>query len=209
MKKTILFFLIFCTTKAFTQVSIGLRAGVGFSKLVESGPLANKAEADLVSDLSGINVAIPFEYKLSGRMSIQPELAFSQKGFEYVGGIGKTQLNYVELPLLLKFAFGQQDVKLNLLFGPSLGYAVSGANTFLGEKVKIDFADEDIKRFDIGMQAGLGASYPLSNGSIFLDARYILGFADLSTSTLNTINSRSYAFNIGYLYSLNKKEEKK
>ena len=101
MKKLTLLALLFCAVGATAQISMGVRAGVNFTKIIVKNGTNTKKSAD---NLTGANIAIPFEFKVSNMFSVQPELAYSQRGLKESETIKGTKytykliLNYFELP---------------------------------------------------------------------------------------------------------------
>jgi|JI71714CRNA_FD_contig_71_2501672_length_696_multi_3_in_0_out_0_1 hypothetical protein len=209
MKKFLTITLVLCSVIIYAQTSIGLRAGLNFSKVNLSGDDVTAEDTDPLKNISGLNIAIPIEFKLSNKFAIQPEVSFSQRGFKYkVDFLGlplsvRTKYNYLEVPVLAKLSLGGEKNKFNVLVGPSFGYALSGNYNDGEESLKIDFKEEGVKRFDFGAQFGLGATF----GNFFVDARYLLGLANLNDeSTLDVkVNTRGLGFNVGYLYTLGSK----
>jgi len=158
IKSILIFIFLFSFTSSFGQNFIGAKAGVNLGTLNgDDNILTSSAKANL-----GLNFGAVFEIGLSDLISIQPELLFIQKGYrtddsqEFLGITtsfkSELNLNYFELPVLLKLKFGQPE-KSNFFFtvGPSLGYAISGRtilefrSDFENELIDepIEFGEED------------------------------------------------------------------
>ncbi len=113
-----------------------------------------------------------------------------------------------------KIYFGSEHIKFNILSGISLGYAFNGKykqeyNIFGSvetDEGSIDFEDDEFNRMDFSLVFGLGTSFYLSNGYLFLDARYQLGLSDISTESPGSIEvfNRGIQFSLGYMFSLSK-----
>lgn len=106
MKKlTITSLILFSTLFCFAQNSIGVRVGINLANQQYD---ADGLDLSFDSNL-GFSIAIPFEIGLSDNFSVQPELAFIQKGVKQDGIIDevevKTILNYLEVPILAKKLF--------------------------------------------------------------------------------------------------------
>ncbi len=85
---------------------------------------------------------------------------------------------YVELPLFIKYAFGNQPTRPYLVVGPSIGFLLSADLVIEGEEdedIKDDFKDID---FSLGF--GGGVSFPFGNNSFFVEGRYFLGLANIN-----------------------------
>jgi hypothetical protein len=210
MKKLLIIALVLSSVTSYAQISIGLRSGLQFSKIAFSGDDVIQEEIDLIKNISGTNFAIPIEFKVSDKFSVQPELSLSQRGYRVkIDFLGlplsvRTRFNYFEMPILGKLSLGSGNTKFNLLAGPSIGYALSG-NTWDGEKtVDFDFKGQGFKRFDFGLQFGGGLSFKVGPGNLFVDTRYLLGLANLNDSKDLSVKgtTRGLGFNLGYLYQL-------
>lgn len=161
-----------------------------------------------------------FEYGINEQFSIQPEVVYIKKGAsnEFLGADGDGQtdflLNYIELPILVKYKYGSTDnLNLYLTGGPTIGYLQGGrseTDLFIGgerieENMDINFGDEDsFRRFEIGIALGIGANLPLGSGNLFGEARFSTGITDLNDNNLSdsSTNNIGLGLSIGYLYSL-------
>ena len=198
----------------------GFRAGANYSNL--AGNIQNQdTYNNKIGFLGGVIVNIPVIE--DGFFSVQPEILYSQKGFEnkptqYTGLLGKQQregqvnYNYLDVPVLLK-------VKASgLIFeaGPQYSYllsannqtkttttpALGGTPTTSETQNKTDVSG--LNRNELGYLAGVG--YEAENG-LSLSLRYTGAFSDFVKSD-NTAyfngdlkNARHSAFqlSLGYL----------
>lgn len=147
----------------------------------------------------GFSAGAGFELSVGDIFSIQPEILYTQKGYKLKDQDGSLQfkLNYVEIPVLLKFSFGEEDeLRFFGYVGPYVGYALNGsANLKIGSastkgKVKFGeepanntgndayFAKDEANRLDIGAYVGAGVGYPLGSGELTLEGRYGYGFTN-------------------------------
>src|SRR5690348_6452332 len=106
----------------------GVRAGINIAKV--SGDSVEGAK-NKTAFVGGVVVSLP----LSKDFAFQPELVYSMKGakFSEQGVDGEFKLNYVELPVLLRYDIPVVGAtKPFLLAGPSLGFQtsckISGSN---------------------------------------------------------------------------------
>lgn len=204
--KKILLSIAAVATMAFTaeaQITITPKAGLTLSSIARS-----KDYKDELKSEGGKNVLSPgfafgaaFELGLSDNVSIQPELLYIQKGtkekYESQGESGTIQfkMNYLELPVLLKFASGATDeFHFFGYVGPYFGYALKGKNTFKSggttftTKIKFGEGDDSLEevyvnkdeanRLDVGAYLGGGVKIPLGPGAVSLEARYGYGFVN-------------------------------
>ena len=204
------------------DVRFGLRAGANYSNL--SGNIKNEdTYNNKVGFLGGVMVNIPV---VEGFFSVQPEVLYSQKGFEnkpteFTGLLGAKQkregnvnFNYLDVPVLLKINAGGFIAEA----GPQYSYllsandetrttttpALGGSPSTTESQSKRDVTG--LNRNELGYVAGVG--YQADNG-LSLNLRYTGAFSDFVKSENNTYfngdlkNARHSAFqlSLGYLIS--------
>lgn len=216
MKKTLLLFvaLIGSTTLSIAQdINVGVRLGVISTKLTVDD---DDLDFDEISKRNtAISFAIPLEVKISDKFSFQPEFAFVSKGFraviderkdlDYYASI-TTKINYFEVPLLAKANFEQDKLRFSVYAGPSLGFALNGKFKYYEndegdidrDTDKIDIADSDINRIEIGLNLGGMASYEVGPGRAFVDLRIQTGI----TKVADDLRSNVFGLSFGYLIPL-------
>jgi hypothetical protein len=164
-----------------------------------------------VENQMGFTFGIAMNFTLSDRFSVQPEINFIQKGFTYSytesngwetrHDKSNVHINYIELPVLIKFRFGNKN-KFFINGGPSLGYGAGGKSKLRissrGSGVYDDWAfNQQVKfghrsgtfsmmssgdelyfdnRLDFGLQAGAGM---VIIESIMIELRYSHGLTYL------------------------------
>ncbi|MEY4926548.1 MAG: hypothetical protein RI894_984 [Bacteroidota bacterium] len=223
MKKIIIILVAFAAlTTAQAQTSIGFRAGVNFGnrditpKTITSSGSGTATEPGIV----GLSLAVPFQFKLSDKFAVQPELCFLQKGYSeyYVNGSdyirNSLTMSYLELPILGKLIFGGDKFNCGILLGPSFGYALGGRTTLdyklngtsktIEENMNFTTNYKNINRFDMGFIIGAAPSYAISDaGSLFLDVRYQFGLSDIVNDTPDNTKAfnRGLGLSIGYLHA--------
>ncbi|HNV51349.1 MAG TPA: porin family protein, partial [Tenuifilaceae bacterium] len=95
-----------------------------------------------------------------------PELMFSQAGCKFdADGDPKLKLNYIVLPIIVKYSFGA----INLQAGPQLGFLLSAEDD--GDDIK-----EFLKPIDLGLN--IGAGYQIME-NLGVEARYNLGLSNI------------------------------
>jgi len=110
-------------------------------------------------------------------------------------------LNYLELPILLRFAHKIDNVYLYALGGPSISALLGGmyqADTAKAN-LQIQFKSSDL-RYEFGMQVGGGIAYQLGKGRIFLDYRYTFGLTNINQNdyTRNRVMTISVGYDIKF-----------
>ncbi|MFN5171192.1 MAG: porin family protein [Cyclobacteriaceae bacterium] len=209
-KTTLLLMLMGIACVGFAQPTLIPRLGLTLSNT------SAEEEAGLNKKMTvGFSLGVGLEFNVHPMVSIQPELSYVQKGFglEFGQAIpdpdlpftlsvdNQTHINYLELPVLVKFYPNPETKSVYLLGGPSLAFGLGGKNkasistSALGQSFNVTvsgdvkFGDppasynplEDTEiyfdnRIDFGLQGGLGV---LIAKKIVLEARYNLGFSNL------------------------------
>ena len=200
------------------NVRLGLRAGANYSNL--AGNIKNEATYNnKVGFVGGVMLNAPLIG--DGLLSVQPEILYSQKGFEnkpteYTSVLGKQKregqvnYNYIDVPLLFKAKF----LGFVAEAGPQYSYLLSANNRTktttptIGNPTVSEAQDKTdvsaLNRNELGYLAGIG--YEATNG-LSLNLRYTGGFSDFVKSGNNTYfngdlkEARHSAFqlSLGYL----------
>ncbi|SNS02884.1 MULTISPECIES: porin family protein [Hymenobacter] len=197
MKKKLLTAAVLLTVAAASSaqaqgVRLGLRAGANYSNL--AGNVRNENTYNNKLGLLG-GVMLNADVTGDGFFSIQPEVLYSQKGFEnkpteYTNLIGakqkregKVNYNYLDVPVLLKVNAGGFIVEA----GPQYSYLLSANNetrttTYpaLGGSPRTSETQnkkdlDGLNRSELGYVAGIG--YQADNG-VSLNLRYTGAFSD-------------------------------
>lgn len=215
-------FAIFATV-AFSQINLGVRAGVNFANVNETAAL--DALTPKFHTVSGVAVAGVAEFEFGEHFSIQPEISYTQKGFALregmdldlynvpipVGVTATSKFSYLEMPVLFKGKIGNDKIKAYAIAGPSIGYAIDGqlkttANAFF----EFQLTDTDINLGAIGYEQlevsgiiGIGTEIAIPSGKIFFDARYQHGFTELYDIPVfnEKIKNQGLGLNAGYVMS--------
>jgi hypothetical protein len=167
MKKILLLGVVLFLVKAtFAQrgVDFGLKGGVNFANLKDDAN--NNTEWRTGWHLGGLA-----HIHVSRRFAIQPELVYSAQGAEYANDLVKLRLNYVNIPVLAQYMFGEG---FRLQTGPQFGILAS--SDMKSGNTETDIED-GIRNFDFAWS--FGSSYLMRSG-LGIDARYSLGLRDIS-----------------------------
>jgi hypothetical protein len=192
MKKTILTIAISAMTLgAFAQTTLGIgaRYGVGINSV--SGKGTEAAE----SSISPLNAAIIAEIGLHKNFAIQPELAYTTKGYKFL--TETANVSYFGLNVLPKAKFGNDKIEGFVMAG--IGFGMNISAKFAGQDIK-----ESVESLDMSGIFGAGAAYKLTSGKIFLDARYNLGLANASKLTGGDLKMSQIGINVGYIHNIGK-----
>ncbi|MDB5269968.1 MAG: outer membrane protein beta-barrel protein [Hymenobacter sp.] len=226
MKKTAILAATLLATAAVSSaqaqsIRIGLRAGANYSNL--AGDIQNQdTYNNKVGFLGGVMLNVPLIQ--DGFLSLQPEVLYSQKGFEnkptayYLPGLpgttykreGSVNYNYLDVPVLLKVRAS------GLVFeaGPQYSYLLSANNqtkttttpTLGGTPTTTETQNKTdvsgLNRNELGYLAGVG--YEAENG-LSLSLRYTGAFSDFvksdnySNGDLKNARHSAFQLSLGYL----------
>lgn len=164
----------------FPHYRIGFAAGAN---------LADMSDTDDADFRTGFALGTSLMIQLSDKFSLQPELYYSQKGVKgriddpEAGSISLTLKNdYIELPLLARWTFGDRMMSLRpfVVGGPTLAVVSSceAEGSSGGASASID-CDEfaDVNNFEFGGVAGVGLQFPVGRSLMSVGARYTMGFS--------------------------------
>ena len=171
---------------------IGIIAGGTFSQLHGLDNVTAKSR-------SGTMFGVSFTLPSGGRTAIQPELLFVNKGseLELPGvGISDVRLDYLEIPLLLRFD-GHITSALgpHLYVGPSLAFNVGCNVTVSGSGIPSTSSNctrdnFSPKTFDWGAVVGGGVDLNAGGLGITVGARYGIGLANIANDNRGALNER-------------------
>jgi len=208
-KKLSFLFLLCFTVQATAQDYIGFRAGANFANISISGDDGFSLTPDRIL---GLNATFFAEFNLGENISVQPEVAFIQKGYrfkiDFFGDEEDTsvRVNYIDIPILFKYSFGGESIGGHIGLGPHFGYAMSGTinDHVEDEKMDLDFDDAEFNRLDYGIAIGTGIKLPAGSGHFVADLRYLLGIANLVDSEFDESTARNRGINlsVGYAFSI-------
>lgn len=136
----------------FSQVKWDAKFGMNFS---------NMTKYDDTKALPGFNLGVGMDYGFSENWSLQSGLMFSSKGFKVKEGNWKDKYRpiYLDIPILAAYKFNISDnTKFVINAGPYLAIGLGGKNKETDEEdIKLfDKDGYDWKRFDLGIQYGIG-----------------------------------------------------
>ncbi|WP_296383563.1 porin family protein [Winogradskyella sp.] len=185
----LLFILVFLSSLSLGAQDhpIGIKIGGNVANLAGDG-------TENISSLLNFQAGLFTEITLSENFKIQPELLFSVYGFKQdFEGVSKIRLNYVVLPIMVKWFVSEA---FSLDAGPQVGLLVTAKNgTGSLADVKSDFYDRDFG-------VNIGASYVISE-KVSASLRYYFGLTDVTA--INTKN-QNRALQLAFQFKINKKK---
>lgn len=178
---------------SFAQVKYGAKAGLNL--------------ANFAGDIDGNKMKLGIHFggfadvQIAEQFSFHPELVFSTQGAkanyeeEGVSGSAKTNLSYINLPLLAQY---NHESGFFAQTGPQLGFLLSAKSK--GEGVKIDVKD-GFKTFDFAW--AIGAGY-VTKSNIGFNARFNLGLSNLAKES-GDYKVKNSVIQVGAFYVLGSK----
>jgi hypothetical protein len=139
------------------------------------------------------------ESKISKIISLQPEILFSSQGVNVKFGTLEVEnkLNYVNLPILLKFYVSEG---LSLDIGPQFGVLISAKQSSSTSSTNIDIKSS-YKETDIGLATGVSYNFV---GGLNISARYNFGLKNILNEDLYPYDSKLkngvFQLSIGYYF---------
>jgi hypothetical protein len=216
MKKILALLLTLFVTSAMAQKSVGVRGSFTTSTMNKFDLIEN-ITPDL-KYLPSVGGAVFIEIPITSNFSIQPELAFTQKGFSIKEGFkaggdflgidipinGKVNFrtNYIEVPVLAKYHFGNKDAAhYYVAAGPSIGYMADASmnirvlNIF---PIKTGLSNDIFKPFELSGVAVVGFEVPVAeNAMVFVEGRYQQGISRAIDTPIFELPVRNKTFGGG------------
>ncbi len=123
----------------------------------------------------------------------------------------ETRLNYIEVPLMLKYAIGESGVRPYVKAGASTAYALSGKITpkvtaiipWNLPSININLNNDMYNRFDVSAVAGAGVEIPTGDfGAITFDVNYRHSLNDMFLDKITDIRIKSHGLSAGVGYTM-------
>lgn len=172
-------------------LTYGAKAGVTLAT-VSQDPEGLSSWGYRVGLAAGGYVALP----LGSRLAIQAEGLFAQKGAKADddGLVTTLKLDYVEVPVLVKYALTHGGARsIHVFGGPSVAFKVrSRATASFGDTTIDTDEDENVENVDFGVAAGGGVDF----GKWSIDGRYTFGLSNLTKNDPDEGKLRSRAISI-------------
>jgi len=211
MKQIILLLLIITMSfgLVYAQSVFGIKGGMNISRISGSDAVPS-SDSHL-----GMHVGMLMQYNLMEALVVQPELIYTQKGYNYKYTSDvieydykiRNSFDYIELPLLIKLNVAVEDIKFQPFVGPAISYLVSAREK---ETVSIgstsvthdsDIADQ-LNKLAFGFT--VGAEFVIQRRFIF-GGRYNFGLSDIYKDNLTTqgpdVQNGVFMLNLGYLFN--------
>lgn len=158
-RSLILGFLMLLSGFATSQTFLGISGGGG------------------IDDMVSLRASVPLQVKLSKTLRLRTGLVLTQqhnadilRKLDRLRDYRRTTISYIGVPLQIQVSLPIQSFSVYAVAGPQVNYGVSFSTSFLEDgnygNQRLDFDDLQIKRFDLGLNAGLGVSANIRNDRI-------------------------------------------
>ena len=197
MKNLLLTTVMFIFITSMSYAQFGVRLGANMANFSVDDDVEYKSKL-------GFSAGVFYKLKAGDKLAIQPELNLVQQGSKLEDdGVDVTlSANYIQIPVLLKYAFGNAE-KTNFFIqaGPYVGIGVGKIKlkSCAGEDCETeeeDFGEETLKSSDFGLNLGAGVNI---NSKLSIDIRYGLGLSDIDSE--DDISAKNTAINLGVGYT--------
>ncbi|SMO58549.1 porin family protein [Gracilimonas mengyeensis] len=189
MKKAIsgivlgLFLLAGSTAHAQMMPQFGVKGGLNYSTFNNTENTEYKAGA-----LAGVfaNFKVP-----NSPMAVQPEVLYAQYGSNFEDTDAKLSIDYIQIPVLAKFAFGPSEstVVPEVFFGPYAGFKVN--SEVEGDEFTVE-TDDFFESTDFGVAVGAGVNI----SQVSLEFRYTAGLTNVVANSTFEDNQKNGAFSL-------------
>ncbi len=188
------------------QVSLGVLAGAAVAD--QAGEDAFTPH-DRFGFIGGATLAI----RLSGRWSVQLDGLYVQKGGRENNDNDpddlddELSLEYLEFPVLVKFALSTGTTRPELFVGPSFAYELSCEHDSFpdgsSDPVSCSEAGIQTRTLDVGVAFGADVEIPLGSGHLVVDGRGIVGLGSFDDSDDDLdYRNRILSLMVGYRFTL-------
>ncbi len=196
-------FILATSLQTFAQVNTMVGAKGGW---VQSSLLGSDAKSQTVK--SGFNAGAVINVASANHMiSIQPEVLYSRRATEltYLNFMQEYEIQYVDIPLLLKVSLPLEGIRPNVFAGPYAGIKIADETTYTETITGISVTESNtLNGIDYGAVFGAGLDLDFQSAVLTLDGRYNLGMQELEKAeSTEDLKNGSFSINLGALFYLN------
>ncbi|MGA8263114.1 MAG: porin family protein [Ignavibacteriaceae bacterium] len=206
MKKllSVLVITLLIMGSSFAQVKIsgGVLAGINIANgSWDPQPMDNLGNTLSVGSKTGFAFGGVLNFGFVGGLGILAEPMYIQKGDKITGqGIDASEsVSLIEIPAMIVYTIqtpGSQ-VEPYIMAGPSLGFILSSKRDVNGNETD---QKSNTSSTDFGATFGAGVKLPVGMNRVFVEARYSIGFSNLSTVTGQSIKSKGFQIFAGITF---------
>jgi hypothetical protein len=175
------------------QAQFGVKIGVSVSALLSSNAddfrpfLGHKVEWIQYGEsrpVLGIQFGAYYDIKLSDYFDLQPEINFIQRGYWFdqtplYDTRYKIKINYLELPLIIKYKAPVNFININVHTGPFAAIKLNATGHLEYEGIQKIESLDCVKDFDYGMVMGLGSEFKVGTGQMLIDLKFNWGLHNM------------------------------
>lgn len=163
------------------NVDIGVKTGLNISNFTGGDVDRN--------NLFDFHVGALAEFKITEKISLQPELLYTRQGSDAENSI-KIKVDYLAIPLMVKYYVSK---KFSIEAGPQLSFLVNDKAKF--NDSSIPDVETDASSVDFGLNIGFGYSI---NTHLFAQVRYNYGI----TTVVENPDIKNSVFQISMGYKI-------
>ncbi|MFC2110538.1 porin family protein [Bacteroidota bacterium] len=181
MKKVVLVVLLVVSSLSYVNaqdVTYGVKVGANFSNFN-----GDSMDTDMITRM---HAAVTGDIALSDSFSLQPELMYSAEGVKAKTGGFENKLNYLRIPLMLKYYVSSG---FSIDAGPQVGFLVSAEDQD-GTDIK-----DGMESIDFGFN--IGSTYLLDSG-VNISVRYNIGITDVVDGS--DAKNGVFQLSLGYVF---------
>ncbi|MCP9291258.1 porin family protein [Gracilimonas sediminicola] len=177
------FFVLGSVAQAQVLPKFGVKAGANYSTFNNTDNVEYKA-----GFVGGIYSSIKVP---ASPLTIQPEVLYAQYGAGIENSDAWFRVNYLQIPVLLKFGFNTPGVQPNVFFGPYMGINLN--SEVKNESGSINL-DDQAEGTDFGIAVGAGLDISKFN----IGLRYTVGLKDVANDNFNDeAKNGAFALTVG------------
>ncbi len=180
---------------------VGIRGGLTAAHVSSDSKILDGSDSK-----SGLNLGVVLGTQLTQQYPVYFEtgLYYTEKGGKqvYDGKKFTYNLNYLEVPLLLKYKIytDNRDLSIDPFIGGYLACGVGGKIKNYGDREAYSsFSseyDDNFKRFDGGIKLGCGLSYQM----LYLGMSYDIGLANIGKDNFDETHNGCLNINVGVTF---------
>jgi hypothetical protein len=195
-----LFLLLIGSTPALAQLDIkpGVRAGVNFANV------RGDDVTDEIESTTGFHAGVVLLVDPVGPLAFQPELLYTQRGFETGDASGTLSVtaNYIQLNALAKLQIPVTGpISPHFTIGPAVGIKASESGEISGEGGSISGDTDDFSDTEISGVFGAGVDIAAGFGTVMIDVRYDLGLTNaIDDDPAPSVKTGTFGISAGLLF---------
>ena len=210
---------------ASAQTTITAFGSAGISNVEVNGLGLLDLVDPFIKPIAQYTAGIQYEKSFNPNFSIVSGAQYTSRGFGMkedinidlfgvdlpVGASIETRLSYIEVPVMLKYAFGEGGVQPYIKAGASTAYAIDGkiqpkVNALITWKlpaININLQNDMYNRLDLSGVVGAGVDLPVGEtGAIKLEANYRHSLNDMFLDKITDIRIKSHGLSASLGYTM-------